>query len=383
MSSRIDKMKFSFNLPTSWVHGIGLSSEIDSFLKDLGVKCPVIITDKRLVNVGVLEPIYNSLKKADINYTIIDEVTSEPTVKFFDLLSKKLKEMDFDSFIAVGGGSVMDVAKGLRIIAEFGGSIRDYAGLNKISGKIEYPLIAIPTTSGTGSEVSVGAVFIDEENKTKFAVVDVNNCPTLALTDPELTTTMPPSITAITGIDALVHAAESYVSRQANPVTEPIALQAINLIGNSIEKAVSNGNDIKARECMQLGSTLAMISASNAQLGLCHALGMPLCAIYGMPHGQAVGMVLPYVLELNKSTVPDKIKNIFSQLNYTDKENNFTKIEELINKMGIFSPLSKYGFNENQIPNIVKGTLNSFQTPNNPSEVTEQDVINIINKIKE
>jgi alcohol dehydrogenase class IV len=198
-----------FNFPTSWRHGRGIAAETGRILKELGCKKPLLITDTSLLKLQVLRPVIESFNASNIDYTICDEVNTEPTVALFESIVDHLDLKSFDSFLAVGGGSVIDVAKGLAIIAQFGGHIRDYAGINRVPAPLNRKIVAVPTTAGTGSEVSDGTVLIDEALQSKFLILSTYICPRVAITDPELTLLMPPEITAHSGVDALTHGIES------------------------------------------------------------------------------------------------------------------------------------------------------------------------------
>ncbi len=381
---------FGFDLPTSWRHGIGMAGKVNEVMKDLGCRKALLLTDDLLVENNVVDPIINSLKDAAIEYTICGDVTQEPTVKMFDALVAKLDLESFDSIIAVGGGSVLDVSKGLALIATFGGHISDYAGFNNVPGVPKQKIIAIPTTSGTGSEVSDGVVLIDEEKETKFLVISKKICPTVALTDPELTCSMPPRVTVCSGIDALVHATESYISNRASVVTEIFALKAIEYLCAGFKPALANGQDLKARESMQLGATMAMTAGMNSYLGLCHAMAMPLCALYHMPHGQACGMSLPTVLQFNAKVANGKVIKALKTMGLYDPETGddatsdqvYDLLKGFLSDIGILSNLTKYNYTEKDNPQIIQATLQSAQAPTNPRTPSEQDMADLIFKLK-
>jgi alcohol dehydrogenase len=212
-----------------------------------------------------------SLEAAGLTYTVCDAVTKEPTVALLDELLTTIDLQGFDSVVAVGGGSVIDVAKAVALLADFGGHIRDYSGQGKVPGPLSRPLITVPTTAGTGSEISDGSVWVDEAAHTKFLVLSPHICPTVALTDPEMTRSMPRSVTGLSGVDALTHAVESYVSRDASPASELFSLRALGLIAAALPAAYRDGDNLDAREIQQLGATMAMIGGMNAHMGLCHA----------------------------------------------------------------------------------------------------------------
>jgi alcohol dehydrogenase class IV len=387
MSQNDLAMKFDF--PTSWRHGRGLAAESGHFLKNLGCNATLVVTDKTLVDLGILKPITTSLNECDIAYTICDEVTIEPTVSLFEDIVNCLDLKKFDSVVAVGGGSVIDVAKGLSIIAKFGGSIRDYAGHEKVPGHPDWKSIAIPTTSGTGSEVSEGTIFIDESIQSKILVLSLKICPTIALTDPEMVKTMPPKVTVNSGIDALVHAIESYTSKDASALTEPISLKAIELISQGLIPAYRNGDDLDAREAMQIGATMAMVAGMNAHMGLCHSMAMPLCAVYRMPHGQAVGMALAPVLAFNAEVVKEKVVTIFKVMGFMDGTAGedvltaecYEKLENFLKEIHIAARLSDFGYRDEHMETIVKGTMNSVQRKFNPRKPSEEDISGIVRHI--
>jgi alcohol dehydrogenase class IV len=385
----IKNVAMTFDFPTSWRHGRGLASESGRLLKNLGCKSTLVVTDKLLVDLGMLKPITSSLNASKITYTVCDEVTIEPTVSLFENLANKLDLKKFDSVLAVGGGSVIDVAKGLSVIAKFGGSIRDYAGFDKVPDYPDWKSVMIPTTAGTGSEISEGVVLIDESIQSKILVLSLKICPTIALTDPEMTISMPPNITVNSGIDALVHAIESYTSIDASALTEPISLKAIQLIRQGLIPAYRHGDDLDAREAMQIGSTMAMVAGMNAHMGLCHSLAMPLCAIYHMPHGQACVMALAPVLEFNSVVVKEKVINILKVMGFMDKDAGedaltgacYEKIECFLGEIDIRAKLSDFGFQDEHMATIVKETMNAVQRQFNPRKPSEEDIAAIVRRM--
>ena len=382
-------LAIKFDFPTSWRHGRGLAAESGRILKDLACKKTLLVTDSMLVKLEVVRPVIESLNAYKITYTICDEVTMEPTVTLFENLVDNLNPKQFDSVLAVGGGSVIDVAKGLAIVAQFGGHIRDYSGLNKVPTPLERKLIAVPTTAGTGSEISDGSVLIDEAVQSKFLILSNFICPTVAITDPELTILMPPEITANSGVDALTHAIESYVSKDANVVTRLFSIKAIELISNGLQTAYHNGQIIDARETVQIGSTMAMVAGMNAHMGLCHAMVMPICALYHMPHGQACGMVLPHVLAYNAEVAGAKVVDIFRAMGMIegggkgDTLNNtpYQKLNSMLEEIHISARLRDFGYKDDHMDIIVQETFNSVQCQFNPQEPSEEDIVRIVKKL--
>jgi alcohol dehydrogenase len=369
----------AFDFPTSWRHGRGLASRTGEVLEQLGCRNPLVLTDRLLLSLGVVEPVLDSLRQAGIDYTICDAVNYEPTVDLFDSIVAQLDLKKVDAIVAVGGGSVLDVAKGLAVIGSFGGHIRDYAGFDKMPGVPSIRVVTVPTTAGTGSEISDGVVLIDEARQTKFLVISHKICATVALTDPLMTLSMPPLVTARSGTDALVHATESYISKGAGPASELFALRAIELIGRNLAAVHQDGQDLDLREKMQIGATMAMSAAMNSKAGLCHALAMPLCALYHMPHGQAVGMALPVVLAYNAPVVGAKIEAIFQAMGFAD--DGFARLEALLTQIGVSARLGDLGFEDSHMPTIVKETMNSAQRPPNPRDPTAEDIAAIVRRL--
>lgn len=365
-----------FDFPTSWSHGRGLAGRTGAVLERLGCRKSLVLTDELLLSLGVVRPVLDSLRQAGIDHTICDAANYEPTVSLFDHLAVQLDLRKFDAIVAVGGGSVLDVAKGLAVIASFGGRIQDYAGFDKVPSVPAMKVVAVPTTSGTGSEISDGSVVIDEARNTKFLVISKKICPTVALTDPLMTVSMPPRVTAYSGTDALVHATESYLSKGAGPATELFALRAIELLSRNIAAACDRGEDVDIRERMQIGATIAMAAGMNSKLGLCHALAMPLCALYHMPHGQAVGMALPTVLAYNAPAAVAKTCDVFKAMGFVGE--GLTQLKALLTHLGITARLSDFGFQETHMTTIVNETMDSAQRPTNPRDPTPEDIAAIV-----
>jgi alcohol dehydrogenase len=382
-------LAMQFDFPTSWRHGRGLAAESGKIVKDLGCKNTLLVTDSMLVQLEVVRPVIESLKAFNIDYTVCDDVTIEPTVTLFENLVDKLDLKKFDSVLAVGGGSVIDVAKSLAIVAQFGGHIRDYSGLNKVPAPLERKIIAVPTTAGTGSEISDGTVFIDEAIQSKFLVLSTFICPTIAITDPELTILMPPEITANSGVDALTHGIESYVSKDASVATSLFSLKAVELISSGLKTAYHNGKNIDARETVQVGATMAMVAGMNAHMGLCHAMVMPICALYHMPHGQACGMVLPHVLAYNAEVAGEKVVDIFRAMGMIDGKGkndalnsaSYQMLNSMLEEIRIAARLRDFGYKDNHMEIIVQETFNSVQCQFNPQEPSKEDIVRIVKKL--
>ncbi|MCM2534274.1 iron-containing alcohol dehydrogenase [Neobacillus pocheonensis] len=289
---------FNFQTPTKLILGKGAISEIGVEVKRLMAANILIVTDKVITQTGLLQKVLKPLKEEKIQFDIHDEVVPEPPFENLEELANKIEGKGYDLLIGVGGGSVLDAAKALSIMMTNGEDIRDLVGTNKVKTP-GIPTILVPTTSGTGSEVTSNAIFTDNRDKVKKGIVSPYLLPAVAIVDAELTYTVPPAVTAATGMDALVHAIEAYTSVKANDLTDGIALQAIKLISRSLRQAVYDKHNEKARIDMSMGSLLAGISFGNAGVGAVHALAYPLGGKFKVPHGVANSLLLVYVIRYN------------------------------------------------------------------------------------
>lgn len=283
-------------LPRIMQVGEGASQEIPSVLESLGCKRPLIITDKMMVELGYASGIQECLSRHDMSADVFDDTVPEPTVSSIQAGVDKVRNGDYDSIIALGGGSPIDSAKAIGILAKFGGTMRDYK-FPRMVIESGLPIIAVPTTAGTGSEVTRFTIITDETTDEKMLCVGIGFMPVAALVDYSLTLSLPARITADTGIDALTHAMEAYVSKKANPYSDSQALSAMRLIGPNLRRVYHDGSDKEAREEMMLGSTLAGIAFSNASVALVHGMSRPIGAAFHVPHGLSNAMLLPSVTE--------------------------------------------------------------------------------------
>ena len=273
--------------------------KIPHFLRRLGAQKVLIVTDKGLVKIGTAGKVTAVLDDAGIDYLIYDGVEPNPTTRIISEALDFFQKSGCGAIIAIGGGSPIDVAKAVSILAVNGGKIQDYNGVNK-SKKHGTPVIAVNTTAGTGSECTRAFVVTDEESKTKMLMVDTNCLSHLALNDPMLMVGMPPSLTAATGIDALTHAIEAYICNTHTPFTDALALEAIRLVCGALREAVRDGSNMDARTDMCWAEYMAGLSFSNAGLGLVHGIAHQLGGFYNIPHGLANAIMLPRVLEFNR-----------------------------------------------------------------------------------
>ncbi len=285
-------------LPRIMQVGENASQEIAVVLNSLGCSKPLIITDRMMVDLGYVAKIQDYLAGNELIADVFADTVPEPTVASIQAGVEKVKEGDYDSIIALGGGSPIDSAKAIGILGKFGGVMSDYK-FPRMVNEEGLPIIAIPTTAGTGSEVTRFTIITNEKTSEKMLCVGIGFMPVAALIDYSLTLSLPQRTTADTGIDALTHAMEAYVSKKANPYSDSQALSAMRLIGPNLRKVYHDGSDQKAREAMMLGSTLAGVAFSNASVALVHGMSRPIGAAFHVPHGLSNAMLLPAVTQFS------------------------------------------------------------------------------------
>lgn len=287
-------MSFTIALPRILRMGSGSSTELPAVLGTLGLSRPLIVTDRFMLANGFVQPLVDSLSRAGIAARVFADTVPEPTVSSIELASAFLEQGSHDCVVGFGGGSPIDSAKAIAVLAVHGGLLRDYMvpHVQDIAG---LPIIAIPTTAGTGAEATRFTIITDEANDEKMLCAGLAYLPLAALIDPDLTLTMPPRLTADTGIDALTHAMEAYVSRRANPISDLFARSAMALLAPNLRRVSSDPGDAAAREAMMRGASLAGIAFSNASVALVHGMSRPIGAHFHVPHGLSNAMLLPAV----------------------------------------------------------------------------------------
>ncbi len=292
-----DQNIFTFYLPTKIIHGVNSVRETGQEFKNLNAKKALIVTDKGVKSAGLVEEVLESLKKNGIPYVVFDEVEEDPgetTVgKGVEVGSKE----KCDGIVVIGGGSPICAGRGIGVVLANGGKIKDYVGLNKAS-KPPLPLIAIPTTAGSGAEVSQFIVLKDEDYHTKMVVGSPMYFPKVAILDPLILKGLPFWQFVVSGIDALSHAIEAFFTTMTTPITDALALSSINLIYHNLRSAATS-DDLDAKEACLIGSTMANMACGNARLGLTHAMTIPMEGMFKIPHGVAIGTLLPYIMEFN------------------------------------------------------------------------------------
>lgn len=378
---------YQFNLPTSIIFGYEKVNELGNI--PFQVKKAFLVTDKGVYNAGLLEPVINILKQNNIAFHIYDQVEPDPSVETVDKAADVYTQSECDLIIAVGGGSPIDTAKGIRVVASNGGSIRDYAGVNLVREASTIPLIAIPTTSGTGSEVTIFAVFSDWEEKRKVTVTSPYLAPNISIVDPKLTMTAPPHITAASGFDAFSHGAETFVSRIAQTASDVLALKSMSIVGKYLRRAVFNGADVEARIKMAEASLLAGMAFNQAYLGLAHAIGSALSGHCHVNHGVAIGLLLPSVIEYNLPASSDKyveMASVFRSITPGLTPNEIGKqlvedVRTLRNDIGLPGRLQDVGVKQEQLQNIAEDSVKSGMWKFNPRQASIEDIYQLINQI--
>ena len=289
---------FEFFIPQNIMVGAGTMAKLPECAKKLGGSHAMLISGPTLRRMGIVDRAADYLKEAGMKVDIFTDVEANPSVTTVEKATDAFKEAGADFIVALGGGSPMDVAKAVGVTAKFGGSITEYEGAYKVPGKI-VPLIAVPTTAGTGSEVTAFSVITDHSRDYKLTVFSYELLPAYAILDPELLTSAPASVAAACGIDAFIHAEEAYVSTAASPFSDAMAEKAMELIGKNIRRFVARRTDLEAAEAMLTGSLFAGIAFSFARLGNVHAMSHPVSAFFDVPHGVANAVLLPVIAEYN------------------------------------------------------------------------------------
>ena len=300
---------YGYFIPSVTLIGIGAAKEIPAKIKTLGGNKPLIVTDKGITGAGITKQVTDLLDEAGMKYVVFDETIPNPTDKNVAAGVEVYKKESCDSLITLGGGSSHDCGKGVGLVIANGGTIHDYEGVDQ-STKPMPPYVAVNTTAGTASEMTRFCIITDTSRKVKMAIVDWRCTPGIALDDPLLMMGMPPALTAATGMDALTHAVEAYVSTIATPMTDSAAEKAIELIATHLRPAVANGQDIVAREGMCYAQYLAGMAFNNASLGHVHAMAHQLGGFYDLPHGECNAILLPHVCNFNLIAKMDRFVKI-------------------------------------------------------------------------
>ncbi|SHH97508.1 iron-containing alcohol dehydrogenase [Clostridium grantii] len=374
-------------LPALALLGPGCVKEIGAEIKKMGLKKALVVTDKVLLEIGVVDKALESLVQNEIDYTVYSNVKPNPTIANVNEGFELLKANSCDFLLSIGGGSPQDCAKAISILATNPGDIKEYEGVNKTANK-GLPIIAVNTTAGTASEATINYVITDEQRKVKMVIVDSNSLATIAVNDPELMIKMPKALTAATGMDALTHAIEGYTTKGASILTDTLNLEAIKIISSSLREAVNNGENLEARSKMAYGQYMTGMAFSNCGLGIVHSMAHQLGGTYDLPHGVCNAILLPYIVEYNAATIGDKLKNIAIAMGenvegLSIEEANkiaISAIKKLSEDVGIPSGLAELGVNEEKLSHMADLAMIDACTPGNPKNPTKEDMVSIYKK---
>lgn len=370
----------TFFIPSVNIMGTGCISEAVATIRRRGLRRLLIVTDAGLARSGMAARIQQLLADADIQSTVFDGAKPNPTVANVEAGLAALKAADCDAIVSLGGGSPHDCAKGIALCATNGGHISDYEGVDR-STRPQLPLIAINTTAGTASEMTRFCIITDEQRHVKMAIVDRNVTPLLSVNDPALMAGMPPSLTAATGMDALTHAVEAYVSTASTPITDACALKAVDLISRHLRSAVANGGNAEAREQMAYAQFLAGMAFNNASLGYVHAMAHQLGGVYDLPHGVCNAVLLPHVQAFNAATSADRLADVARAMGSSvsgggqaGAEACLTAIRQLSADVGIPAGLSSLGVKAEDIPLLAANALKDACGLTNPRPASQQEI---------
>ncbi|MBQ3465429.1 MAG: iron-containing alcohol dehydrogenase [Firmicutes bacterium] len=377
-------MSFNFFVKSNIDFGRGALNDLSEIIKGYSLKSVMVVYDGGVKAAGIADKVVSEVEKSGVSYCIFDGVIPNPTNDVVEEAAVIAKEANVEGFVAVGGGSSIDLAKAVNVLMTNEGRIGEYGGIGMVKNPC-LPLIAIPTTAGTSSEITNVSALIDTEKVIKYVVIDNNIVASDVIADPELTRTVPQSVTAATGMDAITHAVESYISNMATPLTEYNALKGLEILYNNLPKVCANGNDMDAREQMMLGCIITGFSFSNANLGLVHGIAHTLSAHFGLAHGMANACVLPYVMRYNAESCPDKMADLARAIGIEgsgdaekDKYLLADALLDLTKKLEIRT-LEEQGISRDDFDMLANDVLNEPVLGFNPRQgITKEDVIAIL-----
>ena len=370
--------------------GAGARKELPEVLNRMGAKKALVCTDKGLLKVGTAQKVTEVLDQCGFPYEIFSEVKPNPTVTNVKDGIKAFADAKADCIIAIGGGSAMDTAKGIGIVTN-NPEFSDIVSLEGVAPtkKKSVPIIALPTTAGTGAEVTINYVIIDEERQAKMVCVDPNDIPAVAIVDAELMYSLPKSLTAATGMDALTHAIEGYITKGAWVMSDMYELQAIKMIAEFLPLAVEEPTNPKGREGMALAQYIAAQAFSNVGLGLVHGMAHPMGSLHDIPHGVANALLLPTIMEFNMPKCIEKF-GVIAQTMGVDTTGMSAQeaaqaavdaVKALSIRVGIPQTLTALGIKEEDIPALAAQAIADVCTPGNPRDVTEAEIVELYTKV--
>ena len=375
--------RFTFSVPQNILFGEGVLKELPGVAGKLGGKHGFYHFRSHTEQTWCGGQCEEILTQAGIAVSTFCDTEGNPSVETVERAAEAVRASGADFIVALGGGSPMDVAKAVGVVAKYGGSITEYEGADKVPGAI-IPLITIPTTAGTGSEVTAFSVITDHKRNYKLTVFSYELIPAYALLDPTLLTSAPASVAAACGVDALIHAEEAYVSLDASPFSEAMSEKAMELIGRSIRTYVADRSNREAASDMLAGSLFAGMAFSWARLGNIHAMSHPVSAFYNVPHGVANGILFPYVVKYNEEAAFEKYRKIYNNIS-TEKKSaeEFSKgmleqaVRELNKQLGIPAKLSDVGVTREHFSQMTEDAMKSGNIAVNPRKTGSEDILGI------
>lgn len=378
---------FTYYMPVKVFFGVGELEKVGSLTRELGDKALLVTGKKSMKKLGITDKVIKLLKDNSVEVAVFEGVPSNPTDKVVDEGAEVAVREKVNVIIGLGGGSSLDVAKGISIVATQGGTLWDYIGENKVKKGI-IPIMAIPTTAGTGSETTPYSVFTKKEIKRKDGLVSPYTYPKIGIVDPVLMKSMPPELTADTGFDALAHAVEAYLSPLAYPLSDALAFGAVKLIGESLVKSVKKGDDLEARSKMALASSMAGMAIAQAGVIAGHAFGMTIGGILNTSHGRTVGILLPHVMTYSLPEIPEKIAGLAGALNVSivgdpvkDAERVIEAIKEMMEEINFPTRLGALGVNKENLPQILEDSMTQGDISNNPRKLDRESAQKFLESI--
>lgn len=386
MKEKEKTMAFEFFVKSDIVFGRDSVKKLPEIIQGYHAKKVMLVYDAGVKVAGIADKVLESMKTANIEIVIFDKVIPNPTNQVVEEAAQMAQDAGVDVFVAVGGGSSIDLTKAVDVLMTNPGSISQYGGIGMVKNEL-LPLIAIPTTAGTSSEITNVSALIDTEKVIKYVVIDNKLVPSKVIIDPEFTKTMPASVTAATGMDAITHAVESYISNMATPLTEYNSLQGLKIIYNHLPTVVKDGSNMEAREQMMLGCVITGFGFSNANLGLVHGIAHTLSAHFQLAHGMANATVLPYVMAYNADSCPEKMVELAKAIDLPvsgdlekDKYLLSKELLKLTKELGI-KTLSEQGIKEVDFDMLAEEVLREPVLGFNPKQgITKEDVLTILKK---
>jgi len=378
---------YEFRVPPTSVVGDGISARLGDYLQRLHARCVLIVTDASIVRLGLMKPMLRSLERCGIQYQIFDQVTPDPTDEIVCAGLQALKDSRCEAVLTIGGGSAIDAGKAIAVFAA-----NPFTPGTAVTPETELaprlPLVAVPTTAGTGSEVTMVSVITDTHSHRKLPHNHPAFIPDIALIDPCLTLGIPPAITAATGMDVLTHAVESFLARGVCTLGRALSFNAIQLVSGNLRRAVGDGGNLDARHKMATASYMAGMSFSNAGLGLCHAMAHQVGAKYNLPHGTANAILLPEVMRFNMLIREDRLVEIARAFNQpvdsvAPRQAALQAIEAvrlLVEDVGLPTCLRQVGAKEDDFPAMAQHALEDPTLENNPRNASLADIIQVFHK---